>query len=125
MLGPLRNWLRTIKPSPPIARYIVVEAGVAVCRGDQPEEVLFYWDEIEAIETYKVDLFTFDDIRLRFRIGPAAHELSEEIAGFVDVMSAMQNQFPSIAPDWHLTVMFPAFATNHRVLWVRATSPIG
>jgi hypothetical protein len=119
MWGLMRKWLNSFKPPIAISRYLVVEFGVAVERTDQTKTVLFNWDDVHEIQTCKVDLFTYDDVRLMFRTSNSWCVLSEEVAGFVDVMSTMQNRFPAIPQDWYRTVREGASKENRRELWPR------
>jgi hypothetical protein len=95
------------------------DVGVAIGRSDRTEPILIRWDEVDEIEAFKVDFYSFDDVRLVLCAGELRYELSEEFPGFVDVMCRMQDRFPTIPKDWYMIVRETAFERNFRVLWSR------
>jgi hypothetical protein len=99
----------------PVVSLSADEVGVSIASSDSP--VVVRWDAIDEIHTFKLDLGTFDEIRLALHDSRGWHELSEEDGGFMDIAAELQRRFPSIPEAWYLEVMFPAFETNHRVLW--------
>jgi hypothetical protein len=78
------------------------------------------WADVTEIRAYKIDLLTFDEIRLVFESGAENWvEISEEQPGFSEVASAMVIRFPSTY-DWRSRIAQPAFATNETVLYPAA-----
>lgn len=110
---------------PPVQVAGASEDGLFLYRGEGDIFEL-RWDDIEEIETFKVDLYIHDEILVGFVArGGAYFQVSEEDSGFAEAMEQMRIAFPSIPENWFDTVMRPAFATNHCVLWKRhAHDPI-
>lgn len=79
------------------------------------------WADIERIFTFKTDCFTYDEIWLAFEIENYDELLSvsEEAAGFGELMSAMNRNFPEIDAEWYGRVMQPAFEENLTLLFER------
>jgi hypothetical protein len=103
----------------PVVTLSADETGISIASSDSPVPLLIPWDEIDEIHTFKLDLGTFDEIRLALHDSSGWHELSEQDDGFMEVAAELQQRFSSISEAWYLDVMFPAFAANHRVLWPR------
>lgn len=81
-------------------------------------ESVVTWAAIKAIATYKLDLGTYDEICLAFKVADGSWvEVVESAPGFSDLMAEVDRRFPEIPRDWYRRVMLPAFATNYRVLW--------
>ena len=130
MLAWFSTLLRTHRPGgrPPPTPHMTFPGIVLTADGfsfgvpDRPP-VQARWSDIDGIATWKVDLVTYDDIRLVFHlVGDRWIEVSEEQPGFVELCEKMQKQFPSIPEGWYLDVMQRTFATNLRVLY-RSHSP--
>lgn len=79
----------------------------------------FAWNEVEEIETFKRDLFAYDEICLAFRVSDLWYEFWESDTGFNPLAKQMQGKFPSIPEGWYGEVMRPPFVTNRRTLWKR------
>ena len=92
--------------------------GFEVLRAGDPIATI-RWREVSRIRTYKLDLLTTDAICLLFELGPGVKpvQVSEEWAGFADIFPRLREQFPTLAEDWYLTVMQPAFERNEAVLF--------
>ena len=84
----------------------------------------FRWTEVSRIETYKRDLWVVDSICLSFFIESRQlwYHVDDELSGFDVLCRALSSYFPSVANDWWSTVAFPAFATNHTVLYDKSAS---
>jgi hypothetical protein len=82
------------------------------------------WADVQEIVTFKRDLVSSDSIRLAFRTkdDPVYVEASEEMAGFDQLVVAMNAHFPEIPTDWLEQVTQPPFATNERRLF--GTAPM-
>lgn len=94
-------------------------AGVSNGRSAFDASPVFAWSEVRRIDTYKVDLFTSDQICLAFRTDAGWIELNEEQPGWTSVCAEMMRAFPSIPKGWLDEVMRPAFATKQRTLYER------
>lgn len=76
------------------------------------------WSSVQAIATYKHDLFSYDDICLAFKVSDATWvEVSEEEPGFQLLVDEVELRYPEVPRDWLDAVMLPAFARNYRVVW--------
>jgi hypothetical protein len=84
----------------------------------------FRWETVTKIETYKCDLLTTDMICLDFVIESQqlTYHTHDEMQDFDVLCSQLRRHFPSVAQDWWSQVAFPAFATNHRVLYERTAA---
>ena len=84
----------------------------------------FRWIEVSRIEAYKLDLLIVDSICLNFFIEPRQlwYHTNDELSGFDDICRELVRYFPSVPNDWWSTVAFPAFATNHMVLYDRSAN---
>ena len=82
-----------------------------------PTEKRITWAQIDRIVTYKIDLLTYDEIRVQFenRNGDAI-VVTEESPGFVALMHEVVRRFPS-AQDWHAQVSQPPFVECWTVLY--------
>ena len=99
-------------------RLFVADDSVTLFADDQ-HAWTFQWTEVTRVDTYKRDLFTVDMICLDFTV--AARQLSypthDGMQGFDVLCRRLCDAYPSIAPDWWFQVAFPAFATQHSVLY--------
>jgi hypothetical protein len=98
----------------PLAQLTMTPDGFAV------SGQLVRWVDVTEIVGFKVDLFTTDEIRLRFQdsSGMPLAEISEEQPGFDAVSAEMIARFPSTS-HWHALLSKPAFARNETVLYRR------
>lgn len=81
-----------------------------------------HWGDIEEIHACKADLFTTDLIRLLFKKSgrDECFEIHEQMAGYHELVEALAKYLPGFGLDWFSDVAFPAFETNHRVIWRRS-----
>jgi hypothetical protein len=79
------------------------------------------WDEIEKIRAFKKDLITTDLICLVFERhdNKEGFEINEEMAGYFDLLKALEAHLPEFNLSWMLDTASPAFATNSQVIWKR------
>ena len=76
------------------------------------------WDQIDGIHAFKRDLFAVDLICFMFSVGQrGALEVNEEMAGFHEMLTWLPRKFPGYDLGWFPKVAFPAFATNHILIW--------
>ncbi len=88
-------------------------------KGDSSE---LRWSDVEEVHAYKRDLFTTDLICLAFKKSGREeyYEIHEEMAGYHDLLEALPSRLPEFAVEWFFTVAFPAFETNHQIIWKRS-----
>lgn len=84
------------------------------------DKIFVPWSAVREVAAFKLDLFTTDEVRLRFDldISPFSVELSEELEGFENFKSVAEKRF-QFPEGWWSQVVQPAFATNARVLFSR------
>ncbi|MDQ3440101.1 MAG: hypothetical protein M3478_07095 [Planctomycetota bacterium] len=76
------------------------------------------WAAVQAIATYKRDLFIHDDVCLAFQTDADTWvEVSEDEPGFKLLIAEVERRYPEVPRDWFAEVMLPPFAANYRVLW--------
>ena len=95
------------------------DEGVVATMSIRERPVSFSWLDVEEIQTFKRDLFSFDEICLSFCVSDLWYEFWESDVGFPRLAELMQAKFPSIPEGWYGEVMQPPFATNQRTLWKR------
>jgi hypothetical protein len=88
-------------------------------RGDFRQEIK--WSEITKLNVYKVDLMTFDEVRMEIVSGDSYFEISEEIPGWYQFVKRTKSIFPSISQNWDAEIIHPAFATNYKTIYSAAT----
>jgi hypothetical protein len=88
-------------------------------KGDASE---LRWDEVDEVHAYKRDLFTTDLICLAFKKSGKEefYEVHEEMAGYHDLLETLSRHLPEFTTEWFFSVAFPAFDTNHRLIWKRS-----
>jgi hypothetical protein len=80
----------------------------------------YFYAEIEAIFAYKVDLVTYDEIRIEIVLGDSVLRITEDTPGWCQFLLTLKDFFPSIPQDWDFEIPFPPFAMNFMVLYKRA-----
>ena len=82
------------------------------------------WQEIEEVRAFKRDLFSIDLICLVFKKSgiDEYYEAHEEMAGYHDLLEAMQKHLPKFTLVWMFDVSVPAFKRNERIIWTRIQS---
>ena len=121
----LVGWL--IDPSPPIDRRMprveLNEGGFDLVAHDGAARSI-RWDSISRVATYKYDNFATDEIVLSFETTTCERriEVSEDCPGFEKLFAPLKKEF-AVSADWYHTVMHPAFAENHRILYERSPQP--
>jgi hypothetical protein len=74
------------------------------------------WSDIRRIIGYKIDMFSWDEIRMDFElVGGTVVVVTEESAGFGDLMKEVERRFPSVV-GWYAKVSQPPFAECRTVL---------
>lgn len=82
----------------------------------------FRWDDVLAVDTFKVDQFVVDCICLSFQMDVGWIETNEDMKGWGGFLDAVESRLPGFPKQeiWFDDVMRPAFEPNHARLW---TSP--
>src|ERR1041385_444514 len=83
------------------------------------------WSEVEEVHAYKRDLFATDLICLAFKRSgkDEYYEVHEEMAGYHDLLQVLPSRLPEFSSEWFPAVAFPAFKTNHQIIWKRSPNP--
>lgn len=79
------------------------------------------WDEVEEIAAWKVDLYSYDVIRIGVRPTELRGSLTfdEEQDAWETFLNMLNQRFTLQPPDWWSAVAFPAFQQNLTILWRR------
>lgn len=77
------------------------------------------WVSVKEVFAFKLDMGTFDTIRLGFRVSgdDSCFQVDEDDPGFRDLLAEIERRFDIVDKDWSSKVAFPAFATNRTTLW--------
>jgi hypothetical protein len=77
------------------------------------------WASLKEIFAFKLDLWSFDTIRLGFRVSDDGTywEVDENWPGYRDLLEEIERRLEIVDPDWWQQVAFPAFSTNRTTLW--------
>lgn len=91
-------------------------------RNAQNDSAKLLWSDIEEVHALKRDLFSTDLICLTFKKSGKEeyYEIHEEMAGYHDLLKLLPNRLPGFNLEWFSSVAFPAFATNHQIIWKRS-----
>jgi hypothetical protein len=109
----------------PRAFICVDETGVGMLRDPADSKSfasLFQWTEVERVVAFKRDLLFVDLICLHFEVGgERAYEVNEEMAGWDELLSALQQRPPgSLSSETIFALVSkPGFATNEMVVFER------
>ena len=102
----------------------ISELGVRLYRlGTEEMEWHIGWDEITKIAVWKDDVFAYDIISMGFAwAGTDGYKgVDEEMKGWDALVQEIERRFGVAQSSWWSNVAFPAFATNHQVIWRKAT----
>ena len=104
-------------------RLIITDVGLRLLKRDN-EVWAFRWEDVTRVETYKRDLLSVDMVCLDFSVEAqqSVYPTHDEMDGFDILCRELARYFPSVPEDWWSGVAFPAFATNHRVLYQKPTA---
>jgi hypothetical protein len=92
------------------------EDGFALCGSDK--EVFVSFADVCAIRAEKIDLFSFDEIRVTFeRRKKEPVEISEESLGCDELMARVISRFSGSDAQWFSKVAHPAFAPCPTTIW--------
>lgn len=83
------------------------------------------WTEVLEVFACKDDLFSYDEIRIGFRLAAdGSHQsVGEDFVGYNELLARLRPRFTGIRDDWFSDVAFPAFATNRTTLWGEPWAP--
>jgi hypothetical protein len=72
-----------------------------------------YWNEINSMLAYKIDLYATDLITLDIYCSNNFHfKINEETPGWYKFLEYSKKMFPRITENWEMEIAVPAFATN-------------
>ena len=76
------------------------------------------WSSVKEIFAFKLDLGTYDTIRIGLRVADDGtyYDVDEDWLGYRALVAELERRF-EIGDDWWSEVAFPAFATNRVTLW--------
>jgi hypothetical protein len=77
----------------------------------------YKWNDIEELNAYKADMFTYDEIRIDIVFKGVFLTITEETPGWYQFVIKTKEVFPSIAKDWDDKIVFPPFADNFITLY--------
>jgi len=105
-------------------RIIATADEVVIQRLVDHTERRFRWCDLSQVVAYKVDLLSFDQVRVSFHIGPdRSCEISEDDLGFSDLMGKANKtlkDFPEL-DAWKPSVVAEPFARSETTLWPPVT----
>ena len=78
----------------------------------------FRWSQVQSIETYKIDLLTYDEAALKFKTDIGEFEILEGHSAFSDLAAGLHEIF-EVDQEWYFEVTETAFKENRRVLYIR------
>jgi hypothetical protein len=82
------------------------------------KEVRVSFADVCAIRAQKIDLFSFDEIRVTFdRKKEEPVEVSEESLGYDELMARVLSRFPGSDTQWFSKVAHPPFASCSTTIW--------
>lgn len=84
----------------------------------------FDLSRVVVVTAYKLDLVTFDQVRVRFQCGDGSvHEISEDDDGFWEVLHAATECLSGFPPvdQWKPAINAEPFARNETRLWPPGT----
>jgi hypothetical protein len=79
------------------------------------------WASVTKVVTSKIDLFSYDEIFIAFEMSErqgTRQEVWESWDGFEALLEPLEREL-GLSRDWYGSVLHPAFAENHRVLFER------
>lgn len=93
--------------------------GFTISHQDFSNKIL--WADIKQLNVFKVDLVTFDRIDMEIVLEDSRFTINEQLPGWYQFVLKTKKVFPEIPDDWDITIIQPAFATNYRTIYNRAT----
>ncbi len=98
------------------------DTGFVVIDAKDPAEVRCDWVSVREVFAYKIDLFSYDEICLGFRVDDAGTSwwVGESYTGYQALLDELPRRFQGIKTDWIRAVSVPAFVENRMTLWGEA-----
>ena len=75
------------------------------------------WEDIQQILVYKIDRLTIDEIAMDIVLKETNFTITEELPGWYQFVLKTKEVFPSIPKEWDIEIIWPAFATNLKVIY--------
>lgn len=105
----------TQRDSDPI-QFETTEHGIQSTLPDGKPGKFWAWTDMVKIEAYKIDLYTYDEMVMRFETTTGVFEVFESHAAFVNLIDLVVEKFG--APEsWYMDVMQQAFQENRTILY--------
>ena len=114
------SWLRrlNLRSRPKTVTIRLASDGFSIIEHDGTPHYLA-WVSVKEIFAFKLDLFTYDTMRLGFRVSDDGTywQVDEDDVGFCELRAEVERRFDIVDKEWWTKVAFPAFATNQTTLW--------
>lgn len=100
-------------------RIVLSDVGFTI-ESEDGENVVVRWENVVEIFAFKLNLLSYDTIRLGFRVDESGDfsEVDESWENYAVLVSEIESRF-TVVEDWWSTVAYPAFETNQTTLWQR------
>jgi hypothetical protein len=114
-------WGRLVQPLGPTEPDVrVADDGFAVVKdGEVLAEIR--WADVNEVFAFKLDLGIYDRICLGFRVsepgGETIIQVNEGVAGYQELVGAIERVYPDHTKGWWARVAFPAFAASYTTIW--------
>ena len=99
------------------------DEGFTYTRGDFIKTLK--WSEITALNVFKIDLVTLDEIRMEIVFGDTCIEISEETPGWYQFISKTKEIFPIIPKSWDFEITQPPFERNYKTIYSKSEDTFG
>lgn len=96
----------------------IKDNGFCITLTTQIREVL--WEDIEEINAYKKDLFTYDLVCIDIILQESVITITEEIKGWENFLEAMNKAYALLDKNWYSKITPSPFETNFTVLYKKA-----
>lgn len=119
MWNSLKDWCESLR-KPDTKWRIRVEGDEIVSQNENLGTINWHLhlNEIEEIASWKLDLWSCDEICVGFKIADSDdfYLCCESDSGFKEMIEEVTSRFP-LKEEWRQSVMFPPLAENFTVLW--------
>ncbi len=113
-------WRRLFPPSTPSPFAVRCDEDLVSVAYDNGAISQFTWSQVQCVRAWKLDCGVVDCIFLSFDLESRTINVHEEVRGYHDLVQVMESRLSKLRRDWWSCVAFPAFATNHTVVWSRS-----
>lgn len=102
------------------------EEGFSVVEDGVRDNARCCWSAVLEVFAYKMDLFSYDEICIGFRIDAVGNYwwVGESYTGYEELLAELPKRYPGIRSDWFPEVAHPAFVQNRTTLWGESVSSI-